>query len=242
MDLRVRDVASLLNVSEQTVYRWVKNGTLPAHRLGDQFRFNRVELQEWAATHGHRVSPGLFAPADTDEGIPSLAAALERGGVHFDLPGDTREEVLTAVAALPGIPAGVDRDLLRQLLIARETLASTAIGNGIAVPHPRDPFIVRVAEPVALLCFLEHRIDFGAVDGRPVRVLVVLLSPSVRQHLQMLARLSYVLSDERMKATLGGVPPRRGLIEQVVLIEQGAASPPAASTAPRGQAPGRRVP
>jgi PTS system nitrogen regulatory IIA component len=221
MDLRVRDVAALLNVSEQTVYRWVNDGVLRAHRLGDQLRFNRVELQEWAATHGHRVSPKLFASTDSNDLIPSLRDALERGGIYYDVPGDRREKVLASVARLPGIPAGVDRALLQQLLIARETLASTAVGNGIAVPHPRDPLVVRVEDPIALLCFLQRQVDFGALDGQPVHVLLVLLSPSVRLHLQLLAKLAYVLNDNRMKRLLhDGVPTKQDLLDQIRRIEE----------------------
>ncbi len=230
MELRARDVAPLLGVSEQTVYRWAKAGTLPAHRIGDQYRFNRVELQEWAATHGHRVSPQLFASGATTDETPRLSRALERGGIHHGVPGDRRESVLAAVAGLPGIPPGVDRALLTQLLIAREALAPTAVGHGIAIPHPRDPLVVRVAEPHALLCFLARSVDFGALDGTPVRVLITLLSPSVRQHLQMLARMAYVLNDERMKALLAGTPPRDVVLEVVRKVETEAASLPAAGT------------
>ncbi len=229
MELRTRDVAALLEVSEQTVYRWAREGSLPAHRVGDQYRFNRVELQEWAATHGHRVSPRLFASGDGAGASASLVDALERGGVHYGVPGDRREAVLAAVARLPGIPAGVDRALLHQLLVARETLAPTAVGHGVAIPHPRDPLVVRVAAPHALLCFLARPVDFGAPDGSPVRVLLTLLSPSVRQHLQLLARVAYVLNDDRMRALLAGEPPEGDVLEMVRLVESkpdpGAAHP-----------------
>ncbi len=219
MELRARDVAELLEVSEQTVYRWAREGSLPAHRVGEHYRFNRVELQEWAATHGHRVSPRLFAAGGADAAPASLLDALERGGVHHGVPGDRREEVLAAVARLPGIPGGVDRALLHQLLVARETLAPTAVGHGVAIPHPRDPLVVRVDAPHALLCFLARPVDFGAPDGSPVRVLLTLLSPSVRQHLQLLARVAYVLNDDRMKALLGGAPARGDVLAMVRLVE-----------------------
>lgn len=228
MELRARDVAALLDVSEQTVYRWAKAGTLPAHRIGDQYRFNRVELQEWAATHGHRVSPALFAAGGPDGEAPSLGRALERGGIHYGVPGDRRESVLAAVAGLPGIPPGVDRALLEQLLIARETLAPTAVGHGIAIPHPRDPLVVRVGEPHALLCFLAQPVDFGALDGAPVRVLITLLSPSVRLHLQMLARMAYVLNDERVQALLARTPPQEAVLELIRKVETEATAHPAA--------------
>jgi PTS system nitrogen regulatory IIA component len=154
VELKVRDVARLLDVSEQTVYRWVRSRSLPAHRVHDQYHFNRVELQEWAAVHKHRVSPKLFAPNGSSKELLSLREAIERGGISYGVAGESRDEVLAAVTRLPGIPAGVDRRLLHQLLVAREALAPTSVGDGIAVPHPRDPVVVHVEQPIVFLCFL----------------------------------------------------------------------------------------
>ena len=227
MDLKVRDVAKLLNVSEDTVYRWVQEESLPAQRLGEQLLFNRVALQEWAATHGYRVSPSLFASRGSEVEAPSLLAALERGGIHLDVPGDRRDQVLAAVAQLAGIPAGVDRALLRQLLIGRETLAPTAVGGGIALPHPRNPLVVRVEEPHVLLCFLSQAVDFHALDGQPVRVLFTLLSPSVRTHLQTLAKLAFVLHDPPLRTLLDGRPSPAAVLERIRVLEAGSPARPA---------------
>jgi PTS system nitrogen regulatory IIA component len=220
MDLSVRDVARLLDVSEETVYRWVRKGSLPSHRVHDQYRFNRVELQEWAALHRHRVSPDLFLSEGTREECPSLAAAIERGGVFYGVPGDRREGVLEAVCELPGVPSTVNRRLLYQLLIAREALASTALGDGIAIPHPRDPVVVRVDKPAVLLCFLSHPVDFQAIDGEAVRVLFTLLSPSVRVHLQLLARLAFALHDETLRHLLHAAAPKEQVLERIAALEE----------------------
>ncbi len=219
MDLKVRDVARLLNVSEQTVYRWVRGRSLPAHRVHDQYHFNRVELQEWAALHKHRVSPELFVPNGSAKEFPGLCEAIERGGIFYAVPGQGRDDVLAAVTRLPGIPAGVDRQLLHQLLVAREALAPTSVGDGIAVPHPRDPVVVRVDQPAVLLCFLERPVDFGALDGRPVRVLFMLLSPTVRDHLQMLAKLAAALHDEGFKELLASAAPREEILDRLRAVE-----------------------
>lgn len=202
MDLSVREVARLLSVSERTVYRWADQGTIPAHRLHDQYRFNRVELQEWAASQHRRVAPGLFTADDTPDPPPSLAAALERGGVHHGVAGATKAEVLHSLSRLPGVPGGLDRDLLCQLLLSRETLASTGIGDGIAVPHARDPLVLRVEGPTVLLGFLARPVDFGALDGEPVRVVFTLFAPSIRDHLQTLSRLSFALHDPTLRQLL----------------------------------------
>ncbi|HEY6865712.1 MAG TPA: PTS sugar transporter subunit IIA [Candidatus Eisenbacteria bacterium] len=227
MDLRVRDVARLLDVSENTVYRWAREGSLPSHRVGEQYRFNRVELQEWAAAHGHGVSPELFAARDPAAAAPSLAAALERGGVYAGVRGERREQVLAAVSDLPGVPPSVNRALLGQLLIGREALASTAVGDGIAIPHPRDPLVVGVDEPVVLLCFLERPVEFGAMDGEPVRVLFTLLAPSVRQHLQMLAKLAFALHDPGLRSLLKEAAPAAAILARVRALESAANSAPA---------------
>ncbi len=218
----MRDVARLLNVSERTVYRWARKGGLPAHRVHDQFLFNRVELQEWAALHKHRVSLELFAPEGSVERPPGLHSALEHGGVVYDLPGGRSEEVLAAVAKLPGIPASVDRGLLYQLLLAREALASTSVGGGIAIPHPRDPVVAHVEEPLVFLCFLHQPVDFRAPDGQPVRVLFLLLSPSVRDHLRILARLASALHDEEVRRLLDTAAPSGAILDRIAAIEKDA--------------------
>jgi PTS system nitrogen regulatory IIA component len=225
MELRVRDVARLLNVSEPTVYRWVRQGALAAHRVGEQYRF-------------HRVSPELFTPPGSPEATFSLQAALERGGVYREVPGERRDQVLAAIAELPGIPSGVNRSQLAQLLIGRETLASTAVGDGIAIPHPRDPLVVGVEEPHVLLCFLGRPVDFGAIDGLPVRALFTLLAPSVRQHLQILAKLAFVLHDPALRELLNRVAPQRAILDRIRALE----GPPAHTPAPRDPAAIRFTP
>lgn len=243
MELGVRDVARLLNVSEQTIYQWIQNASLPAHRVHEQYRFNRVELQEWAALHKQRVSPELFAPDDSVEEAPSVLAAIRRGGIFYGVPGSGREAVLEAVTQLPGIPAGVNRRLLSQLLIARETLASTAVGDGIALPHPRDPVVVPVMEPVVLLCLLQHPVDFGALDGQPVRVLFILLSPSVRKHLQLLSRLALALHDGTLKEVLRTAAPEEAILDRFRIIEASAGAaghPMDRDDAKIGSPPGER--
>jgi PTS system nitrogen regulatory IIA component len=98
-------------------------------------------------------------------------------------------------------------------------LGSTGIGDGIAIPHVRNPIVLHVNRPTVTLCFLEHPIDFGAIDSRPVDILFTLISPTVRAHLHLLSRLSFVLQDESFKTALKQQASRDELIELVSRVE-----------------------
>lgn len=213
MELALKEAARLLSLPEETVYRLARDGELPSYRVQDQYLFNRVDLQEWATAHNVRIAPELYADK------PSVRDALERGGVHYQLPGDSREQVLEAVTRLPQVPRSLDRGLLYQLLVSREALASTGIGEGIAIPHPRDPVVVPDAAPVLMLAFLARPVDFHAIDGQPVRVVFTLLSPSIRQHLQMLARLAYALHDAPLRELLHTRAPAEAILARFAALE-----------------------
>src|SRR5213592_2140195 len=84
MQLTVRDVSTLLSVSEKTIYRWVKQGVLPAYRVNEQYRFNRAELLEWATSRRMNVSAALFEePESNATPIPGLLEALRVGGILY---------------------------------------------------------------------------------------------------------------------------------------------------------------
>jgi PTS system nitrogen regulatory IIA component len=81
MQLKIREVAALLGVSDKTVYRWIKEGAIPAYRVHDQYRVNRMELLEWVTSRKIPVSEEIFnEPAESEETV-SLARALDAGGV-----------------------------------------------------------------------------------------------------------------------------------------------------------------
>lgn len=205
MQLSVREVARLLKVSENTVYRWVTERSLPAQQIDSQYFFNKAELLEWAALQKVDVSPEIFAPRPGENGAtPTLSAALEAGGIHYGVDGFDRRSVLQAVVERMQLPADYDRELLLELLLARESHGTTAIGEGIAIPHPRTPILAPVDKPSITLCYLKQPVPYGAADGKPVSVVFTLLAPNVRTHLQMLARLACTLRDEKFHQVVIG--------------------------------------
>ena len=213
MQLTVQNVAELLNVSEKTVYRWITDNGLPGYRVSGQYRFNRAELLEWATSRRIQVSPQIFQePESGGTPLGTLTEALQAGGIHYRLGGADKASVLRSVVDTLPLPGEVDRGFLLQVLLAREALASTGIGDGIAIPHVRNPIVLHVPRPIVSLCFLEKPVEFGAIDGKPVYALFTLISPYVRAHLHLLSRLAYLLRDDGFKAAIS----RQALREEIL--------------------------
>jgi PTS system nitrogen regulatory IIA component len=136
----------LFQVSEKTIYRWITQGILPAYRVNDQYRFNRAEILEWATSRRMNVSAEIFAePESTAVPLPGLVEALQAGGIFYRLGGHDKESVLRAVVETLRLPEEVDREFLFRVLFAREALESTGIGDGIAIPHVRNPIVLHVS-------------------------------------------------------------------------------------------------
>jgi PTS system nitrogen regulatory IIA component len=96
---------------------------------------------------------------------------------------------------------GLEQAELSRILIEREGLASTAIGEGVAIPHGKSSV---VGEIVACLGRARRGIDFGSMDGRPTYLFFVLIAPnsSTGAHLKALARISRVFKDAEFRQRL----------------------------------------
>jgi PTS system nitrogen regulatory IIA component len=130
------------------------------------------------------------------------------------------------------LPEGVDRELLLRLFLAREASASTAIGDGIAIPHVRNPIVLHVSRPTMTVAFLARPVDFGALDGKPVHVLFSIISPTNRSHLQLLSRLSFALHDSQLREAVMRQAPREIILQEFRRVEAGMDVP----AAPTGKA------
>ena len=207
MQLNVRAAARMLGLSERAVQDHIEKGEIPSQCVNGRHFLNRDELIEWATAHGLPVA----APAgESGERLPALSDALQAGGIVHGLPGADKNSVLRHLVESMPLPADVDPDFLHSVLMAREALGSTAIGEGVAVPHPRSPILLRVPRALVTLCFLAEPIDFGALDGKPVQALFSMISPTTRIHLHLLARLAFALRDPDFK---DGIARRAGAEE-----------------------------
>lgn len=119
-----------------------------------------------------------------------------------DLRADTKEGILRELSEVisemvPSLPA----DRLTSILMERESLGSTGIGDGVAIPHGKVAGIERL---VAAFGRSRKGVQFHSLDGKPAHLFFVIMAPeySAGMHLKALARISRLLKDERFRRSL----------------------------------------
>jgi nitrogen PTS system EIIA component len=220
MQLGLREVAGLLGATERTVLRWVREDGLPSVKIGGQFRFNRTEILEWATRKGIAASSGIFqAPGTGGDPAAGLEAAIRAGGIRYRVPGTDRDSVLENAIALMPLQESVDRGFLLEVLRAREAMGSTGVGDGIAIPHVRNPIVLDIRAPMITICFLEHGIEFDAIDGKPVHTLFMLISPTIGSHLSILSRLAFGLRQPAFAGAVAERLPESDILGQAAVVD-----------------------
>ncbi len=133
-----------------------------------------------------------------------LGSLIRPDLIFPDLPAGDKAEVLRELAErMAGKGVAPDAEKLYRKLLEREQLGSTGIGNGVAIPHCK---LEGLSKGVVAIAMVPEGVDFGAVDGLPVRLLFLVASPaqSPAEHLQILAAISrWIKGGQRAEAVLG---------------------------------------
>ncbi|MEW6072922.1 MAG: PTS sugar transporter subunit IIA [Planctomycetota bacterium] len=211
------EAARLLNVPETTMRRWIRQGLF----LGagpDGEGIERAELDRWAARHGLRRGPrGAPAAAPPTD---LLSDAVARGAVVAGAePATAAAAIALAVDAVPGLDQEARAGLCAEVL-ERERMASTGLGHGVALPHPRRPPGDLFPAPVISACFPRTPLDWAALDGEPVHAVLLVLSPSAPVHLEILSRVAFVLRSPESRELLRRSPSHAELVAHLRAIRK----------------------
>lgn len=131
-----------------------------------------------------------------------LLDIVSPGGVVDDLRAETKEGVLREMSevAAAGVPS-LSAETLTSILLERESLGSTGIGDGVAIPHGKVPGLARL---VAVFGRSRAGVQFHSLDGKPTHLFFLVMAPeqSAGMHLKALARISRLLKDARFRRSL----------------------------------------
>ncbi len=137
--------------------------------------------------------------------------------VSADLKGTNKQEIIEEMVRLLINAGAIDKKnkaKLMEVLSAREALGSTAIGQGIAIPHGKSDCVNKL---IASLGINKKGIDFESLDGEPAYIFFLLIAPidSAGPHLKALARISRLLKDKYFRENLKSVKDEKSILELI---------------------------
>ena len=128
-----------------------------------------------------------------------LTQMLQPGCVRVPLQGrDKRSVINELVDVLDASKLVLNKDIALEAILNREQIRSTGIGYGVAIPHGKCK---AVRESVMAIGIAHQPIDFDSIDGKPVSIIALLISPAEQtgQHLKALARINRLMLDEALR-------------------------------------------
>lgn len=210
MDLSINDVSTLLMVEKKEIERLVKKKIIPSESIQNKVRFNKQAIIEWALLNNRPINL-----SDTNNlkefQFESVSPLLDEDSFFYNC-NFTKDSYIPEMVSKLKLKEDIDRNIIVELLVNREKLMSTAIGNGISLPHPRIPIILGQGKPLINFFFLDNPLDLNSIDGKPVHTIILIVSQTVKQHLYILAHLSFLLFKAEFRNALEAQRPVNELI------------------------------
>ncbi|MBN2041599.1 MAG: PTS sugar transporter subunit IIA [Spirochaetes bacterium] len=201
MDMKIKDIAALFNVQENTVKQWIDEKKIPFYKVRNQYYFNKSEINEWILWNKLSVSDKILDLRLTAKPV-LITELIKKGGLHYNINGNNIIDVIKNTIRIIPLPRDISKDEIESTLIERESMMTTAVGKGIAFPHPRNPVIADMDSEQISVCMLEKPVDFQAIDGIPVHTLFVIISSNSKRHLEILSKLSFLCQQESLVSLL----------------------------------------
>jgi len=192
--MTLAEVADYLQLADRTIVRMAQRGEIPATKIASQWRFLRPVLRDWLAGQMQTMSPArLEALAGTQKDLLPLHEVIRPELMSLDLAAGPKESILRQLVE-PLEQTGFARDPGRLLasLAQRERMMTTAVGHGVAIPHPRRPIPGMFPEPAIVLGRCLQGTDFEAVDDQLVHTFFLICATREEIHLQLMAKVSWL--------------------------------------------------
>ncbi len=198
--MTLSETANYLKLSEKTVLKMAGNGEIPSAKVANQWRFVKTVLDDWLISQ-MKVIPqnDLSRLIEAEYDIVPIDRLIDESLIITDLKPSSKREILkTLVDRAREYGLIADEENLLEKLLERESLVSTAVGNGIALPHLRKPSSRLVHGPRIVIGMCREGLDFDSLDGRKTHLVFLILTDSETVHLRIMAKLNGMLRNEEI--------------------------------------------
>jgi nitrogen PTS system EIIA component len=198
--MTLEQLAVFLQRDQREVRKWASRGYLPVHKVSGEYRFHPVEINHWLETQMHAYTEQELSNLEQGTGGRGLeqelivSTLLTEATVAVPLEANTRSSVLRELVKLAEKSWQVyDVDAVHEAIRQREEMGTTALGSGVAIPHPHRPLPSLLGDSVIALGRTTRAIPFGAPHGGLTDLFFLVCCRDDRTHLRVLARLSRLL-------------------------------------------------
>ncbi len=229
MMLTLKELAEYLRVNERTITRLIDKQNLPHLLVGGQYRFDSRRIDQFFFP-GKTEEEQVFYEATKEEprsilnrpyiGIP-VSRVMSEDRIQLNLKATNVQELiaeLTDSRMLQGYVLNIAD--LREKCQLRENTLSTAVGQGIAIPHPRDPIATLRTSAIITYGYSKEGIDYDAPDGKPVHHFFLTCCQNIELHLHLMGCLARLLSDTEFTTALPKCTSNAEVIKLVLQHER----------------------
>lgn len=192
--LTTQELSKYLKLNEKTVLKMAQSGQIPGFKIANQWRFYLSAVDEYLQDKMAKSTGYDFDRIVRTADVMPLSRFVDNDTIKLKLDSDNKEGVLfelASVAHKAGIAVSA-KDVLKQMK-KREEMLSTAVGKGVAVPHPRNPSDELFKMPGVVIARSKEGIDFAAPDGKHVHLFFMTCAPDVVLHLKLLSKIAKLL-------------------------------------------------
>jgi PTS system fructose-specific IIC component len=157
---------------------------------------------------------------EVDSAAIKLSSLLKENLIKLDLEGKDKSEIVDElVEIITGSGKAKNKKALAAAIMARENLGSTAIGNGVAVPHAK---IDSIKKTVLAFGRSAAGVDFNSLDGEKTHLFFMLISPKedIGSHLKILAKISHLIKDRFMVGLFKKAKSKKEILSIIVNLEK----------------------
>jgi excisionase family DNA binding protein len=204
--LTLKQAAMQLKVTGSVIREMINSKLLQTVKSGNTIKIDKSELDEWLASLNEEEVKKL----SLQRSICRFNDYYKPEYIHLDFEADNKYEAIAEMSKRAK-ELGIVRDhrWLYQVVVAREELVSTAVGNGVTLLHARHFHPSKIKKPSVIFGRSKDEIEFDAIDNKPVRLYFMLLLHNDYQHLFSISYISknIILSEENLKILLEADSP-----------------------------------
>jgi fructose-specific phosphotransferase system IIA component len=155
-----------------------------------------------------------------DPSSVKLSGLLKESSIELDLKGGNKADVIAELVDIVCKAGGIrNKKALSDALAEREKMGSTAIGNGVAVPHTK---IEGVKQPILTFGRSSGGLDFNSLDGEKTYLFFILISPKedIGAHLKILAKISHLIKDRFMVGLFRKAKTKKEVLSIIANLEK----------------------